>query len=95
MIATSIGDLSGLDVDSLSLNRRIVTRDLVAAAQRAGKEVHVWTVDEPQEMSSFVDLGVDNITTNVPATLRAVIEERAELNDAERLLLAFSNWLRN
>ncbi|UCF20299.1 MAG: glycerophosphoryl diester phosphodiesterase membrane domain-containing protein [Gemmatimonadota bacterium] len=95
MIARSIGDITRLDVDFLSLNRRIVTRELVASAQRSGKEVHVWTVDDPKGMSYFADLGVDNITTNVPATLRAVLEERAQLGDAERLLLAFSNWLRN
>jgi hypothetical protein len=45
-------------------------------------------------MSALIDLGVDNITTNDPARLRAVIDERAALSDAEKLLLAFGNWLR-
>jgi glycerophosphoryl diester phosphodiesterase len=94
MIYGARGDIARLDVDFLSLSERLITSDLVASIQRAGKEVHVWTVDHAGRMSALIDLGVDNITTNDPARLRAVIDERAALSDAEKLLLAFGNWLR-
>jgi glycerophosphoryl diester phosphodiesterase len=94
MIYGARGNVARLDVDFLSLSDRLITRDRVASIQQAGKEVHVWTVDGRRRMSSLIDLGVDNITTNVPARLRAVIDERAALSDAEKLLLAFGNWLR-
>ena len=46
-------------------------------------------------MANFVDRGVDNIITDEPVELREVIAERAALTDAERMLLAFSYWLRS
>lgn len=57
---------------------RVVTRAFVRAAHRAGLEVYVWTVDEPEEMHALLDLGVDGIITNYPERLRRVIEERAQ-----------------
>lgn len=43
---------------------RIVTAANIAAAHRAGCEVHVWTIDEPDEMRRLLALGVDGIVTN-------------------------------
>ncbi|WP_413320101.1 glycerophosphodiester phosphodiesterase family protein [Agrococcus sp. 1P02AA] len=42
----------------------IVTERSVAAFQRAGVEVHVWTVNEPAEMQELLDLGVDGLVTD-------------------------------
>ena len=53
----------------------VVTARSVARAQRAGKPVHVWTVDEPREMQRLIDLGVDGIMTDDPATLKRVAAE--------------------
>ncbi|GGS38274.1 glycerophosphodiester phosphodiesterase [Streptomyces griseoviridis] len=39
--------------------------------RRAGHQVHVWTVNEPEDMDLCVDLGVDAIITNRP---RAVLD---------------------
>ncbi|AWW38705.1 MULTISPECIES: glycerophosphodiester phosphodiesterase [Streptomyces] len=39
--------------------------------KRAGHQVHVWTVNEPEDVALCVDLGVDAIITNRP---RAVLE---------------------
>ncbi len=50
----------------LSLNRALVTAERVQAAQACGKEVHVWTVDDPQDMRELKDLGVDVIISNRP-----------------------------
>ncbi|MGP3990982.1 glycerophosphodiester phosphodiesterase family protein [Streptomyces sp. 3N207] len=45
--------------------------EYVARAQRAGNEVHVWTVDEPEDVELCVRLGVDAIITNRPRQVRA------------------------
>lgn len=42
----------------------IITERSVAAFQRAGVEVHVWTINDPVEMQGLLDLGVDGIVTD-------------------------------
>jgi glycerophosphoryl diester phosphodiesterase len=54
----------------------VVDRRLVACAHRSGLQVHVWTVDEPDEMRRLLDLGVDGIMTDRVETLRDVFAER-------------------
>jgi glycerophosphoryl diester phosphodiesterase len=77
----------------LSVNQEKVTSGYVRSLHHAGKQVHVWTVNERQRMSTLVDLGVDNIITDDPETLLAVLEQRAEMTSAERILLGVRNWL--
>ncbi len=48
---------------------QLVTPESVAAAHRAGVEVHVWTVNEVAEMRALLALGVDGILTDYPARL--------------------------
>ena len=48
-----------------------VNREFVARLREAGyKELHVWTVDDPDVARFYRDLGVASITTNRPAWLR-------------------------
>ncbi len=55
---------------------QVLTPELVAAAHRAGKQVHVWTVDDPESMTRLVDAGVDGIFTDRVDTLKTVLEQR-------------------
>jgi glycerophosphoryl diester phosphodiesterase len=54
----------------------IVDKRLIAAASRRGIEVHVWTIDEPEQMHELIDLGVDGIMTDRPSVLRDVLRAR-------------------
>jgi len=56
----------------------LVDERFVATAHRLELAVHVWTIDEPDEMARLLDLGVDGIMTDRPAILREVLERRAE-----------------
>lgn len=54
----------------------IVDLAFVTEAHERGLQVHVWTIDEPQEMHELLDLGVDGIMTDRPQVLRDVLEAR-------------------
>jgi glycerophosphoryl diester phosphodiesterase len=51
----------------------IVDERFVAAAHRAGKAVHVWTVNDTESMERLLGLGVDGIISDVPTTLCGVL----------------------
>jgi glycerophosphoryl diester phosphodiesterase len=55
-----------------------VDERFVAAAHARGLQVHVWTVDTPEEATALLDLGVDGIMTDRPAMLREVLEKRGQ-----------------
>ena len=54
----------------------VVDRRFVDAAHRRGLQVHVWTVDDPQEMRQLLDIGVDGLMTDRPAVLKDVLTAR-------------------
>ena len=54
----------------------VVDKRLIEAARRRGIEVHVWTIDEPDQMHELLDLGVDGIMTDKPGVLREVLLSR-------------------
>ena len=54
----------------------IVTRRFVETAHRGGLHVHVWTIDDVDEMERLLDLGVDGIMTDEPERLREVFARR-------------------
>lgn len=57
----------------------------VRRAHRAGLQVHVWTIDDPDEIKFLLDLGVDGIMTDRPATLKEVLQERGEWHPTENV----------
>ena len=60
--------ISGPSIEIVRAHPRYVER-----AHRHGKQVHVWTVDEPDDVDLCLDLGVDAIITNRPGrVLRAL-----------------------
>ena len=56
----------------------IVTKSFVDGAHAAGLQVHVWTIDDPDEMRRLLDLRVDGIMTDRVTALREVIHERGQ-----------------
>ncbi|HBG94518.1 MAG TPA: hypothetical protein DDY14_04145 [Chromatiaceae bacterium] len=95
IVSVAVGDTRKLDVDLLSMNLHQVTAKRVRANRRAGLQTHVWTVNDPADMARMLDYGVDNLITDEPAQLRAMITERAKLSDAELLLLSLGRALRD
>ncbi|GFZ87444.1 glycerophosphodiester phosphodiesterase [Nesterenkonia alkaliphila] len=55
----------------------VVRPKFVERCHAAGLQVHVWVVDDPQEMHRLLDLGVDGIMTDDAEALAAVMRERS------------------
>lgn len=51
----------------------LVTEEFVRAAHAKGLEVHVWTVDEREDMEHLLGLGVDGLMTDRPTLLAEVL----------------------
>jgi glycerophosphoryl diester phosphodiesterase len=64
--------------------RRLVIVDsrFVEAAHRSRLQVHVWTIDDADEMTALLDLGVDAIMTDRPRLLRDVLVARGQWHGA-------------
>lgn len=87
IVTSSIGDVTTLDVDLLSVSAGAITRDLVARAHARNLEVHVWTVNDVPTMNTMISIGADSIITDVPKRLGDLLRERAALSRPERMLL--------
>lgn len=60
-------------VEVLSANERLIDQTFMQRAHAAGKEVHVWTVNDTAKMRKMIDLGVDCIITNYPDRLVSIL----------------------
>lgn len=85
IVTAAIGDVLRTEADFLSLNAAQATVRLVRRAHRAGKGVHVWTVNSRDAMIELAARGVDNIITDDPALFARLRAEIRGLEPAELL----------
>ncbi|HEY2557385.1 MAG TPA: glycerophosphodiester phosphodiesterase family protein [Diaminobutyricibacter sp.] len=76
VVRRSLRGLVAVQVPERSRGLRLVTRRTVEAVHAAGREFHVWTVNEPADMIRLLDLGVDGIVTDRCDVLKGVLDSR-------------------
>ena len=54
----------------------ILTKRFLRIAKKENKLVHVWTIDNKEEMFKLIDFGVDGIMTDKPSILKQAMTER-------------------
>ena len=57
---------------------QVLTPGLIKRAHSRGKQVHVWTVDDPDAMRRMLDAGVDGLITDRTDLLKDVLVERGQ-----------------
>ncbi len=55
-----------------------VDPELVARMHAAGMQLFVWTVNEPAELTRFLEMGVDGLCTDFPDRARALCDARRD-----------------
>jgi glycerophosphoryl diester phosphodiesterase len=93
IVFKATGDLSRMEADFLSISAASATTRLVRQLHRNGRAVHVWTVNDFNNVISMVERGVDNIITDYPQNVRRFIEEWQALSDSERIVLMLRNLI--
>ena len=59
----------------------VTTSRFVRRAHAAGKHVHSWTIDDPDEMIELLDRGVDGLMTDRTDILKDVLAARGQWNE--------------
>lgn len=70
-----------LQVPAVHRGIRVVTARFVRRAHALGLQVHVWTIDDPDQMHELLDLGVDGIITDRTDLLKDVLIARGSWKD--------------
>jgi glycerophosphoryl diester phosphodiesterase len=61
----------------------IANAGLIRRAHANGVQVHVWTIDDPDEMRELLDRGVDGLMTDRTDLLKDVLVERGQWREEE------------
>lgn len=93
IVTAVVGDVTRIPVDFYSLNFARATPAFISLAHKRGKDVHVWTINSVEQMNQMIELGADNLITDVPDEVRQLLEYRSRLTKAERVALRLRNAL--
>ncbi len=55
---------------------QVLSEDFIADAHANGLAVHPWTINDPAEMESLLEMGADGIMTDRPTELERIIRRR-------------------
>ncbi|MCR5216556.1 MAG: glycerophosphoryl diester phosphodiesterase membrane domain-containing protein [Lachnospiraceae bacterium] len=74
ILSMSIGtSYLDMDVDFFSVDYKYVTSTMIYHIHSAGKEIHIWTVNDEDLACKYATMGVDHIITDRPLEIRRAI----------------------
>lgn len=75
IMASLVDNLPLFEVDFYSVTTKLITTDLITQAHNHGLEVHVWTVNQVEEIQEMIALGVDNIISDHPKIVKLIKQQ--------------------
>ena len=93
IVFQAAGNLSRMKADFLSISAARATARLVRQLHRNERAVHVWTVNDFNNVISMVEMGVDNIITDYPQEVRSFLEAWNALSGSEKIVLMLRNLI--
>jgi glycerophosphoryl diester phosphodiesterase len=73
--AVELSDLEASGVSIIAWKGRDISPLLVNQVHARDLDLFAWTIDQPDDILSFVDLGLDGIISNDPGLVRALVPE--------------------
>lgn len=74
ILSMAVGNYYDMEyVDFFSVNYRFVTSTMIYILHQRGKEIHVWTLNDEDDIVKYSNMGVDNIITDNPLLARHAI----------------------
>jgi glycerophosphoryl diester phosphodiesterase len=81
LVRRSLRDVDALQVPVREKSVTVVDAASIEAAHSLDKKVHVWTINDRDEMEQLIDLGVDGLVTDRADILKDVLVERGLWSD--------------
>jgi len=76
ILTAFVGDVHGMDVDFYSVNALLASNAFIRGAHARGRDVHVWTLNEPDKIRRMLNRFPDNIISDYPERVRTILEAR-------------------
>ena len=75
--SVSYGNFTDLEyADGYSAESTLLSKSFVNKAQKAGKQIYVWTVNSEERLEKVVGMGIDNVITDDPVMAKELIYEQ-------------------
>ena len=82
----SFGDTESLNCDYLALEEEVVTDELIGRIHNKGKKLLIWTVNEDDDISDYIQCGADELITDNVSGAKRITEEIEEASPMLRII---------
>lgn len=87
LVSASVGEITQLNANFLSVSKGTFSPSLLDKAQKRGMQIAVWTINDREEMFRLMVQGAELIVTDDPATAVEVARDYNQLSEIELLLV--------
>ncbi|WP_430868010.1 glycerophosphodiester phosphodiesterase [Demequina aurantiaca] len=74
----TLGEVDALQIPWRRGRVKLLHQRQIDSAHAVGRQIHVWTINDPAEMTELLDLGVDGIVSDRADLLKSVLQARGQ-----------------